>query len=639
MVKKQYRIQPIIYSALFLLCLFPAFALAQDIQFTASVDRNRISINGQLKLTLIISGSQEAGNPELPSLDGFNIISQGSSSQFNFINGSMNASKSFIYTLMPMKQGILTIGAASIEVGGKIYKTKPITVKVLPAGKISTPAAVNKNVPASPFGFVNSPANSRSAPVSTPDVKNRIFIKVTTDKKEAYLGEQIMMTFKLYRRNVSIDHLQYIPPVTKGFLTESAGKQKQYREVVEGAVYDVIELKTAIFPVSAGVLTIGPANLKCDLLMRQYRKSSHMPGFGADDFFSNFFDNSLFGSYTRRPLDLKSNQVTVTVKSLPVEGKPASFKGAVGAYDLSVNVSPKSVKAGDPVNITMKLSGAGDINTIQEPVIKGLKGFKTYEPEVKTNITGRENLIAGEKIFQQMVVPESANIKEIPPIEFSWFDPLKKKYFTIKKGPFPITVMPAPKNKQGVIDFASGKASAEKTGRESVKLLAKDIQYIDVNFGKIFTPASIWYNSLRLWILIIAVPAIIFILSLSIQTHRIKLREDKAYAKTKGAYKTLQHILKKTETLQRQGVYKEFYSTLARALQKYISNKMNLPAGAVTINALSDRGISNDVIKRINALIDKCDMVRFGAVSFNKQDMKNSLKEALYLAKFIEKRL
>lgn len=611
------------------------FSFAQDASFTASVDKNTVGLNDEVKLTLTVTGSQDTGSPELPELDGFRKISSGSSSQFSFVNGKMSMSKTFIYLLMPVKEGKFVIPSATIEVSGQLLKTEPINVEVVKG------AASTSSVPAQRAGISQQPQTIQEEPISGQDeLKDRIFVKVDTDKKIAYIGEQITMTFKLYHRGVSIDNLQYAPPVTKGFITEAMGQQKEFREVVNGVVYDVVELKTAIFPATEGELTIEPAKLKCDLLVRQQRTSRRRSG--RDDFFDDFFQDPFFDSYTRYPIALESDPIKIDVKGFPEEDKPDTFNGAIGTFDLFASASPLSLKAGEPINFVMKVSGAGNITQVQEPVIKDLTGFKAYDSEVKIDIAGRDPQIAGQKIFQKMIIPQDDKVKEIPAVEFSYFDPLLKQYKTIRKGPIPITVAPAPKKETQIVELVKQVATQEEI-KPTVKLLAKDIQYIQKSPGRFDKINQYWYKNIFLWVVIILIPLIVVGVSAVYVIHKTRLQEDKAYAKSMGAHRTARHLLDEAINYQKQNKPKDFYDAAAKAVQKYISDKLNIPAGSVTTQALDEilapKGIKIDVINSIKRLMDTCDMVRFGAYSSTQQEMKQIIKEIENIIGILSKKL
>lgn len=604
---------------------------AQDITFRATVDKDKITLNDEVDLTLTVTGSQDTGTPQLPVLDGFEVVSSGSSSQFSFINGKMSASKSFSYRLVPTKEGKFTIPPATIDVGNETLKTEPITVEVAKGGQ--TPTA-STSAGAKPYY-----ATPQSTPITPERLKDRLFIEVATDKSTAYIGEQITMTFKLYHRGVAIDNLQYIPPVTKGFVLESMGSQKEYRDVVNGVAYDVVELKTAIFPATVGELTIEPAKLKCDILLQEQKQNRSK---AVDSFFDDFFNDPFFSSYVRYPLALESNPLTITIKPLPQENKPSTFKGSVGKYDLTVEASPQSLKAGEPINLLMKISGAGNIPQVNEPVIQNLNGFKSYESETKTDITGRDPLITGQKTFQKMIIPQDENIKEIPIIEFSYFDPASNQYNSIQKGPIPINVAPAPKKETGIVELIKD-ATRDNETKKAVTLLAKDIHFIETSPGTFSEIKNAWYQNKLLWIIIVMIPCFLLIISFIYKTHSTKLQIDVAYAKAKGASKIAHQLLNEAVRYQKQNKTKEFYDAVAKAIQKFISDRLNLPVGTVSASSietlLKNHGIKEDISKSIKNILDICDLVRFGAHSATPSEMKQAVKTTEHIIGVLNKKL
>lgn len=623
MVKK-----PLLFTLYSLLVIFiPSIALAQDVTFRATVDKDKITLDDQIELTLTVTGSQNVGAPELPELDGFSVVSSGSSSQFSFINGKMSVSKNFVYILMPLKEGKLTIPPATIEVGGKTLKTEPIEIEIIKGVQAPPTAPATKPPPVTP-----------QAPPTTPSgLKERLFIEVSTDKQTVYPGEQIIMTFRLYHHDVMIDNLQYTPPVTKGFIAEPVGPQKEYRDIKNGIVYDVVELKTAIFPVTGGELTIAPARLKCDLLVREQRQRHRR-----DDFFDEFFEDPFFSNYVRYPIELESEPLKITINPLPAENKPDSFRGAVGTYDLTVTASPQSLKAGEPINLVMKVSGAGNITQVPEPIIKDLNGFKGYESEVKTDITGRDPQIAGEKIFQKMIIPQDENIKEIPIIEFSYFDPILKQYHTIAKGPIPISVAPGPKKEPEIVELIK-EISPEEEAKKQVKLLAKDIHFIKTSPGRFTEIDRYWYKNFWLWIIIIAIPIMISGLSFMYKKHKMKLQQDIAYSKAKGAYRTARQFLNKAIRYEKQNKPKEFYDSVTKVIQIFIGDRLNVPPGLVTAgnldNLLISKGIKEDTLKITKDLLDTCDLVRFGSNTANQTEMKKAIKETNHIIVLLGKKI
>jgi hypothetical protein len=630
MVKENtaYNVQRIAYSFI-VLCFLSGIAFAQDVTFRAVVNKDKTAVNDPVELTLIVTGAQDTGSPQLPELDGFSVVSSGTSSQFSFVNGHMSASKSFNYILMPQKEGKFTIPPVKIEAEGKTLETEPIEVEVLGGGQAGLSQQKQMYEP-----------QEQKEPQQG-GIEDRIFIKVTADKNTAYIGEQITLMFKLYYKDVRIDNIQYTPPVTKGFVTEPMGNQKEYRDLLGGVIYNIVELKTAVFPATEGELEIEPAKLKCDILVREQRRTAGRRGM-YDDFFDDFFEDPFFGNYVRYPLALESETVKINVKPIPPENKPNTFNGSVGAYDLTVDVTPLSLKAGEPINLIMKVKGKGNIIQVQEPAIKDLTGFKAYDSEVKTEITGRDPEIEGQKTFQKMIIPQNENVKEIPQIEFSYFNPAAGKYNAIKKGPFPITVSPGEKKDTGIVELIK-ETEKEDESKKAVQLFSRDIQYIEKSPGKITKIGQSWYKNIFLWIVIIAVPLIVLGVLSMYAVHRRKLQSDKAYAKAQGAEKAMRRFFAEAEKYKKEKKTKEFYDSIARVLQKYISDRLNVPIGAVTADAisamLSSKDIAYETINNVKDILNRCDMVRFGAFSGEEQEMAQMIKDTENILRLLGKKL
>ncbi|MGB2768750.1 MAG: BatD family protein, partial [Candidatus Zixiibacteriota bacterium] len=196
---------PALTIGLFLLLLLVRSGLAQNISFDASVDRTEVSVGEQITLTVSVSGDVKAiPQPELPSLDEFNVYSAGRSQNFTYVNGRLSASVTFNYVLVPRKAGKLTIGPARIKLDGKTYQTAPIQIAVASEGK--TPS---------------SPASSKEEKSTTkPQLSGKdIFMETVVDKRKAYVNEQIVLTLRFYQGIRLFDNPQYTPPSLTGFWT------------------------------------------------------------------------------------------------------------------------------------------------------------------------------------------------------------------------------------------------------------------------------------------------------------------------------------------------------------------------------------------------------------------------------------
>ena len=361
---KMRRFSPLLFIALLLLPGMTAFA--NSISVSASVDKNIVSVGDRIQLTVTIEGSQSVEAPDLPDMDGFQTQYVGPSTQISIVNGQMSASVNHVYSLAALKAGKYTIKPISVKHQGKTYQTKPITVEVVKGA---------------------APQSRGQERESQPDeLKDYIYLTLTAAKAEVYLNEELPVTIRLYTR-WSVRDIEYPTFSSNGFSVRKFAQPTQTREVVDGSIFNVIKFQTVVYPISTGQLNLGPAVLKCSLIVknRGRRRRSTFD----DDFFSDSLFDDFFGREQKRSVVLKSKPLGITARALPLPGRPSDFSGAVGQFTLQVEAKPTEVKVGEPITLTMAVTGRGNIETISSPKIGGLERFKTY---------GSSELSGGTKI-------------------------------------------------------------------------------------------------------------------------------------------------------------------------------------------------------------------------------------------------
>lgn len=579
----------------FLLSVLPHPAGAEDIRFEVTVDRDKVSLGERIQLNLGFYGAQNMPVPALPQMPGFSWQYLGPSTKISIVNGQTSSSVTFMYTLAPLQTGKLLIPAFSVDYKGRIYTSEAIEIEVLPAGQAG--------------GGRSSPAGSGSG--GAKEMDERVFLTLQADKRRAFINEPVPVTIKLYVNNLNIQDVQYPRLNHENFLIEDFPQPKQYRETLNGITYDVIEFHTNVFPLREGERTLGPAQLDCNLLVKDTQRQG-FPFFNDEDFFGSFFSR-----YQRQPLTLNSINMAVIAVPVPQENKPADFSGALGNYDWTVQASPQEVKVGDPVTLRMTVTGKGNLKTVNPPALNFQDDFKVYDADVKEDKSG--------KVFEQVIIPKNEKITQIPPISFSFFDTQAGEYRTITRGPFPLKVNPLPKGEELRVFELPEKDTGAPTRRE---ILGKDIVYIKESPGcwrskGAFLCPQKWFIALQI------VPLLAVISVWILHRRKRRLQNDVRYARRLRAPLAARKNLRALRQLLHSKDTARFFDALFKALQEYLGDKFHLSSAAITSNVVEElrkQNVDKTALEKISAVFSNCDNARYASSSVSEYELFKNLE-------------
>src|SRR5262249_14541649 len=160
--------------------------------------------------------------------------------------------------------------------------------------------------------------------------------------------------------------------------------------------------------------------------------------FDLDDPFSDpFFSNPFAQIGERREVEIRSEPVQLDVKPLPPNA-PSSFSGAIGNFTMATDANPKAVQVGDPITVTTTISGRGNFDRVNAPVVEDERGWHKYPPSSKFK-QDDEVGISGTKSFETVLSPNEKK-QTLPLLAFSYFDPVKEQYVTLHSEAIPISV-------------------------------------------------------------------------------------------------------------------------------------------------------------------------------------------------------
>src|SRR4029077_11262348 len=142
-------------------------------------------------------------------------------------------------------------------------------------------------------------------------------------------------------------------------------------------------------------------------------------------------------STERREGEMESEPATFEGKPLPTNAPP-NFSGAVGNFAMTTEAKPKRVQVGDPITVTSTVSGRGNFDRVNAPALEDDQGWHKYPSSSKFK-QDDEVGISGAKTFETVISPNEKK-QALPPLDFSYFDPVKEKYVTLRSDAMPISV-------------------------------------------------------------------------------------------------------------------------------------------------------------------------------------------------------
>jgi len=559
--------------------VFPA-----DVSLKATVDKNQIGVNDRLVYTIEVSGtSASLPKPTFPSFEDFTILSgPNTSTNIQFVNGAMSSSNNYTFYLRPQKEGKFSIAAATLEVDDETISSNIIQITVAK-------------------GTVKTQPQQKS-PKSRKDedlLGENLYLKTFVDKKSVYQNQQILVEYKLYFRvDVRSYNIEKVP-ANPGFWMEEFKLPSQPRvsnEIINGITYRTATLrKVALFPTRSGELTIEPMTISLDAVVKQKRKSRSI----FDDFFDDPFGRTVKTS-------VSSQAIKIDVRSLPKNGQPSDFEGIVGRYNISLKADKSELKANEAVSLQLSIRGDGNVKLLKAPQIDLPSDMEIYDPKEKTNITRENNKISGGKVIEYVLVPRFKGEYTIDPILFSYFEPSKKKYITLKTNPINLSVL------EGDVP-TSGLLAGSSLSKQEVELLGQDIRYIKESAEFYLIGRKLY----RDWLYIFSyfIPLLGLVIAWRYSIYRNQLRGNIGLARRRKAGKIVsKHLTIARHTLKSNN-REEFYRATTRALQGFVSDRLNLQTSDFSIvnveKDLRRANLGDDEIKEYLACLQESDFRRY----------------------------
>lgn len=613
---------------LLVFCIFQQSVQAETESITATLSSNSITTGDQTVLTVNISGSQSA-QPHIEEIKGLNFIAAGQSMQYRNINGRASSSVSYRYVIQGITPGNYTIAPIKANINGKILKTKPLKLYISNINSQLTQSVTNLNQ--TQRGVSQNANNRQSLKQRKNTDRNEIaFLRVFTSRKNFYIGEQVPIVIKAYFKEgiqASINSL----PIFKSSAFAFHGMETeplQETRIIDGQRYIVLTWESAMSGIKEGEYPVS-AMLSATLLIRDNRSRRLSSSFGRSMFDDAFFGN-FFGQVREKKIELNSPEQKVAVLPLPKLNRPKDFTGAVGQFKLSAKATPTHLATGDPITLTITVSGKGNFDRVSAPKLCDIKGWKIYSPGSEFKPKGGSGYI-GRKIFEQAIIPESAKMDKIPSITFSYFDTQKKKYKTLRTKAIPITVK----------ESAQQSYSGTNTVQNSLKAdddsaVKKNIQQnIDPDTGLAPVRLKLGHNITNLtpyfkqpWFITINAASTFFLFGgfFLIIRKRKKIENPQTMEKRK----TNQKINLASKQME-QAIYEcnsmDFFNAARQAIQERLTNIWHIPPEAITLGDIKEKlSEDNNIIYKT---FEMADAVTYSGLTINQDELRDYKKALL----------
>ena len=573
---------------LLIVCLMTAFMLrAQDDVSFKVICKKQVVVGEQFQVSYELNG--DGTNFEAPNFNNFEIVGgpfSSSSSSVQIVNGSVTRTNTHTYSfyLRAIKEGKYTIPAATITVNKQKVKSKTADIEVVKDNSV-----------------VSGGSASNGAATNTKDV----FLEAVPNKLSTYLGEQIILTYKIYY-TIPISNLSISKaPSYSGFwtkdITENNGVLQQSSIMRNGQEYHVATIQEIVLiPQKTGTLTIDPLDITCIAQIRQERQQPK----GYDPF-ENFFGDIMGSSYTNVKKEMKSQPINIEVKALPSKDKPDSFKGAVGQFTFTSKIDKTEMKSNDAFTVTYTVTGKGNIELLDIPRPVFPADFEVYDPKITTNTKNNSFGLSGSKKAEYVVIPRVSGDFTLNPTEFSYFDPSKNKYVTLESEKYNLKVERSANEGSSGIIYAGG--------QEAIKVVGSDIRHI-MTIGNLHKEGTLLFGSLLYFIIMIAI-IVIFAVALIIYKRINKFNQNQVLVRNKKATKIAKKRLQNAYSYLKIKDQNHFYEELSQALWGYISDKLNIARSQLSMDTVKEtmtsKNVPEDIVNQFIDLLNSCEYARF----------------------------
>jgi len=614
----------------------PVIAQEQP-ELIVQVDRQQIYLGESIVYNVTVNHVENPSAPTLQGFDEYHVESVGqqslNSQQVTIINGRrseiIRRGMLFQYRLTPRSAGEMTIPSPTATIDGEVIKGRSIPISVV-----------------------------------APDEQDTVILEVSTDRTTVFPLQTFTVTLKLLVRELPGDlssrsplSVQAEQPVhlTAPWLDDESlpaniGPLQSWRAILEPLASGSGRGRSDGLQIneigSQSAFSFFGGNRKAVFLPPSHTTVRQVDD-GTDAGYREYtlqrsFESQTPGNYTLPACNIKgtfatgfagrnldgtqiyavSDPVAVTVKSVPTEGRPPTYIGGIGKFEISSDIAPRSAAVGDPITLSVTVFGNGTVKDLRAPDIGIINGvadqFRVYE--------ATEETVSNGKTFTWSLRPLLDSVTEFPAIPMSYFDVEQETYVSTQSAAVPLTI-----NEASQLDTSDIVSSPDSQSSDSVNSLELNDAGLFANHSDLKTlrGSSIHIGS---WLPKWAAMIIGYLLiSISVRW-RQRINADPSISRKRTALRRAHNALSSALTDTDSGV-SVLPDSLSRIVAGLIADFTNHTQVGITSSdaeaLLTHIGVQSDLRHRVVAFMTECDAARYGAIQEDCSSLASECRDLL----------
>ena len=532
-------------------------AQQQDIDVTAEVDKTELAVGEEFTLWIKIDGALNPRQPAIPNYDGIRRLGPPSIQWVR--DGTGTTVFAYVYRFEATKVGKVTIEPISVTVSGQTLSTEQVEVEVFQGLVVPTPG----------------PGQGQPSSDDESSEDGIMFVTASIDDDKPYLGQQVTYAFKFYRRSVLFPSFgrfgqpRYAPPGFSGFWNGQETDQDEYTETIGSNRYQVVELQTVLFPTVVGTLVIEPAGLTVPI---------------------DFFESPNF---------LETDPIVIEVQPLPPTA-PAGFTGAVGSFDISAEVDNTNGKLNEPVQLTVRVEGEGNVETLPDPAWPDFENWRVFESPSESSSSVVDGQLVGTRTYESVLVPEKAGVLTVPEIGYTFYDPSVEEYVEAVTEPIVMSIAEAD-GMSPLLPSPGGGTAVERAGSD-VRHIKPAPSTLQQSGGRFIGAAAYW----AVW----TIPLLALVGAVAWRRRQTASERDLAAARKRNALPEARNALARAG---QSGADPRV--AVADILSEYLSARLDMPVTGLTHEAvdrwLQGLGVPLELALQVEGILGAAEMAKY----------------------------